>query len=110
VGLPRAPKPPQVEQMTYQVESPSPVFTAVTAADFMACQDFPVVRRRPKGERTVDLRPLVAALEILDACHLHLQLHKTEKNNLKVTEVLSNIFTLSEPQTQDLRIVKVQVI
>jgi radical SAM family uncharacterized protein/radical SAM-linked protein len=108
--LPRAPKPPRVEQMTYQVESPKPVFTAVTAADFMACQDFPVVRRRPKGERTVDLRPLVAALEILDACHLHLQLHKTEKNNLKVTEVLSNIFTLNEPQTQDLRIVKVQVI
>jgi radical SAM family uncharacterized protein/radical SAM-linked protein len=108
--LPRAPKPPRVEQMTYQVESPKPVFTAVTAADFMACQDFPVVRRRPKGERTVDLRPLVAALEILDAGHLHLQLHKTEKNNLKVTEVLSNIFTLNEPQTQDLRIVKVQVI
>ncbi len=109
-GLPRALKPPQVEQMTYQVASPSPVFASVTAADFMACQDFPVVRRRPKGERIVDLRPLVAALEILDACHLHLQLHKTEKNNLKVTEVLSNIFTLNEPQTQDLRIVKVQVI
>jgi hypothetical protein len=58
----------------------------------------------------VDLRPLVAALEILDDCHLHLKLHKTEKNNLKVTEVLSNIFTLNEPQTQDLRIMKVQVI
>jgi radical SAM-linked protein len=109
-GLPRAPKPPRVEQMMYQVESPSSVFIAANAADFMACQNFPVVRRRPKGERTVDLRPLVAALEILDAGHLHLQLHKTEKNNLKVTEVLSNIFTLSEPQTQDLRIVKVQVI
>ncbi len=33
------------------------------------------MRRRPKGDRTIDVRPLVAALEILDGCHLRLGLN-----------------------------------
>jgi hypothetical protein len=69
-----------------------------------------VIRRRPKGERTVDLRRLVAALEIQDAHNLRLCVNPTEKANLKVTEILSNIFELTESQTQDLHIVKLQVI
>jgi radical SAM family uncharacterized protein/radical SAM-linked protein len=109
-GLPQTRKPPRVEQMVYRVESPKPVFAVATAAKFMDSHEFSVVRRRPKGDRTVDLRRLVAAFEVLDAGKLQLHLYNSEKNNLKVTEVLSNIFTLTEPQTQDLRIVKVQVI
>ncbi len=106
----RAPKPPPVEQMVYQAASPHPVFAADAAADFLACGEYPVVRRRPKGERTVDLRPLVAALSVLDARHLELRLRHQEKDNLKVTEVLQNIFKLTESQTQDLHIVKIQVL
>jgi radical SAM-linked protein len=108
-GPPRPPKPPRVAQMVYQVESPTPVFAAATAADFMACQEFPVIRRRPKGERTVDVRKLVADLAVSDAHHLTLRLCWAEKDNLKVTELLGSIFTLTGPQTRDLHIVKVQV-
>jgi radical SAM-linked protein len=109
-GFLRAPKPPPVEQMVYQAASPHPVFAADAAADFLACGEYPVVRRRPKGDRTVDLRPLVAALSVLDARHLELRLRHQEKDNLKVTEVLQNIFKLTESQTQDLHIVKIQVL
>jgi radical SAM family uncharacterized protein/radical SAM-linked protein len=108
-GLPRALKPPRVEQVVYGVESPAPVFAAQAAANFLACEEFPVIRRRPKGERTVDVRPLVADLEVPDAHHLTLRLRQAEKDNLKVTELLKSIFTLTEPQARDLHIVKVQV-
>ena len=108
-AFPRAPKPPRVEQLVYQVESPSPVFAAPAAAAFLESREFPVIRRRPKGERTVDVRRLVAALEVQDARHLTVRLHPAEKDNLKVTELLGSIFALTEVQTRDLHIVKMQV-
>jgi radical SAM-linked protein len=108
--LPRPPKPPRVEQMVFQVVSPDAVFAADAAAGFLERQEFPVIRRRPKGERTVDLRRLVAALEIQDARNLRLCVNQAEKANLKATEIISNIFRLTESQTQDLHIVKLQVI
>ena len=108
-ALPRAPKPPRVEQLEYRVESLSPVFSAAVAAAFLECREFPVIRRRPKGERTVDVRRLVAVLEVLDAHHLKLCLYQAEKDNLKVTELLGSIFALTESQARDLHITKLQV-
>jgi radical SAM-linked protein len=109
-ALPGAPKPPRRAQSVYEVESPQPVFAAPAAAAFLDSREFPVVRRRPKGDRTVDVRVLVAALETADACHVKLALHQAEKGNLKVTELLGSIFALTDPQVRDLQIVKVQVI
>ena len=109
-ALPRGAAPPPLAQTVYQVESPDSVFAAAAAADFLNSREFPVVRRRPKGDRTVNVRPLVAALEVLDGCHLKLCLNQAEKDNLKVTELLGAIFSLTAPQVRDLQIVKVQVI
>ena len=69
-----------------------------------------MVRRRPKGDRTINVRPLVAALEVLDGRHLRLGLNQAERDNLKVTELLGAIFSLTGPQVRDLQIVKVQII
>ena len=102
--------PPPMAQTVYQVESPDPVFAAAAAADFLDSREFPVVRRRPKGDRTINVRPLVAALEVLDGRHLKLCLNQAEKDNLKVTELLGAIFSLTASQVRDLQIVKVQVI
>jgi radical SAM-linked protein len=102
-------KPPRVEQLVYQVESPEPVFAADAAAQFLNCREFAVVRRRPKGERTVDVRPLVAGLEVLDDRRLTLSLRQADKDNLKVGELLGGIFSLTAIQTRDLHIVKTQV-
>jgi len=107
--LPRALKPPRATQMLYRVESVSPLFGDTTAASFLESREFPVIRRRPQGERTVDIRQLVADLEVPDAHHLTLLLRQAEKDNLKVAELLRSIFTLTESQVRDLHIVKVQV-
>ncbi|MGQ9688118.1 MAG: TIGR03960 family B12-binding radical SAM protein [Desulfobaccales bacterium] len=109
VSLAGAPKPPRVTQTLYQVGSPQPVFTAAAAAEFLLRPDFSVIRRRPQGDRTVDLRRLVKTLTVLDERHLELRLHQEEKNNLKVVEVLQHIFQLTEVQIHALRIVKARV-
>lgn len=108
--LNRPGKPPRVEERCYRVASPDPVFAGERLAHFLKCQEFPATRRRPLGERTVDVRPLVTDLEVQDAHHLYLRLHNPEKDNLKVTEILQAIFQLTDSQTQDLHIVKVKVI
>jgi hypothetical protein len=109
-ALPGAPKPPRLSQSVYEVESPEPVFAEGTAAAFLDSPEFPMVRRRPKGDRTVDVRVLVAALTVADACHVQLGLHQAEKDNFKVSELLGGIFALTDSQVRDLQIVKVQVI
>ncbi len=103
-----SPRPPRPREATYQVESPEPVFAAAAVARFLARAEVPVTRRRPRQERSVDLRPLVADLEVLDPCHLHLKLHLLEKDNLKPTETLAAIFNLNDQQTQDLQVLKLK--
>ncbi len=106
--LPQRLTPPRIEAAVYQVESEEPVFAAQMASQFLAQEEVLVTRRRPKQERTVDLRPLVARLEVLDPHHLHLQMRVREKDNLKVTDALAHIFTLTEDQARTLRILKLK--
>jgi radical SAM-linked protein len=106
--LPRRLPPPRVASAVYQVESEEPLFNLEVAARFLARETFPVTRRRPKEEKTVDLRPLVARLEVVDAYSLQLELRHLEKDNLKVTAALAAIFNLEEDQVRGLQILKMQ--
>ncbi|MDP3181209.1 MAG: TIGR03960 family B12-binding radical SAM protein [Desulfobaccales bacterium] len=106
--LPQRQAPPRLEGAIYQVESEEPVFAAQMASQFLDQEEVLVTRRRPKQERTVDLRPLVARLEVLDPRHLHLQMRVREKDNLKVTDALAHIFALNEAPARSLRILKLK--
>jgi len=106
--LPQRLAPPRLEAAIYQVESEEEVFSPQKAAQFLDQEEVLVMRRRPKQEKTVDLRPLVAQLEVLDPCHLHLQMRLREKDNLKVTDALAHIFALTEDQARSLRILKLK--
>jgi radical SAM-linked protein len=94
----------------YQVESPEPVFEADAAADFLTQTEFLVTRHRPKEDQRLDLRGLVAGLTVLDPQHLELDLRRQAKGNLKVTDALAAIFTLSDDQARELRILKIKSI
>ena len=98
--------PPGQNGAVYQVESRDPVFPAAAAADFLAQGEFMVTRHRPKEDQRLDLRPLVVGLTVLDRFHLELDLRRQEKGNVKVTDALTAIFSLSGDQARDLRIVK----
>jgi radical SAM family uncharacterized protein/radical SAM-linked protein len=108
IGLPDRGNPPRPRGSVYQVESGQPVFYPENAANFLAQKEFPVTRRRPREERRLDLRPLVAKLEVLDPRHLELHLNILAKNNLKAADTLAAIFALSDDQTRDLRILKIR--
>jgi len=99
-------KPPQAAAARYEVESPEPLFTAEVAADFLRREEVRVLRRRPGEEREINLRPLVARLQVLDPWHLHLQVNLPPKDNLKVTEVIAGVFGLSPERVAALRILK----
>jgi len=109
-GFLRPPKPPRVEHLVYQVESLDPVFNPARAAAFLETRQFPALRRRPKEERRVDVRRLVAALEVPDTRQVKLHLRQADRDNLKVTEVLGSIFGLNDSQVRDLHVIKTQVL
>ncbi|MBI4642483.1 MAG: TIGR03960 family B12-binding radical SAM protein [Deltaproteobacteria bacterium] len=102
--------PPRPETAIYQVESPEPLFDPQAAADFLNREEVPVTRKRPKEERTVNLRTLVARLELADPHNLQLTMRFQERDNLKVTDTLAAIFHLNEDQTRDLQILKLKSI
>lgn len=108
--LPRRLPPPRPEAALYRVQSPEPFFDEGAAARFLAAPDLVVTRRRPKEERLVDLRRLVARLAVLDSTHLELGLRLLAKDNLKVTEAVQAIFGLSDSQTRELAILKLKSI
>lgn len=107
-GLKRAEKPPSPTRVDYRVESPEPVFDGGVAARFLQRGHYPVTRHRPNDERLVDVRPLVAGLEVEDARQVHLSLNNLAKDKLKVSEVLKAVFQLTEGQSRELQIVKIQ--
>jgi radical SAM-linked protein len=98
--------PPGQEGAVYQVASATPVFTPQAAAHFLAQEEFMVTRHRPREDKRLDLRRLVAGLRVMDPSHLELDLRRQEQGNLKVTDALAAIFALGDDQTRELRIVK----
>ena len=109
VRLPKRLPPPRLEMAVYQAESPEPLFDRAVAEAFLARESFPVTRRRPKKEdRIIDLRELVAQLRVADPRHLELHLRLREKDNVKVTDALAQIFSLNEDQARDLHILKLR--
>jgi len=108
--LPGRLAPPRFESAVYQVASEGPVFQSQDAARFLARDEFPVTRRRPKKEKIIDLRPLVAKLQVTDPQNLELHLRILERDNLKATDALAAIFSLTDDQTRGLRILKMRSI
>lgn len=103
-------KPPQVEAALYRVASPEPVFAAERAAHFLAQEEVWVARRRPKEVKMVEVRRLTPHLEVVNPQEVQLTLRVSEKDNLKVAEVIAAIFRLDAHQVAALEILKMQSI
>lgn len=106
--LPQRLPPLKIKSAVYQVGSPEPVFSQEAAQRFLSREEVLVTRKRPKEERTVDLRPQVARLEILDPREVQIEMCLAEKDNLKVTDAMAAIFKLDEGQSRDLEILKIK--
>ncbi len=103
-------KPPGVDAALYGVASPESVFVAEKAAHFLAQEEVWVARRRPKEAKMVEVRRLTPHLEVVNPREVQLTLKVSERDNLKVTEVIAAIFGLEPDQAAALEILKVQSI
>lgn len=106
--LPGKPKPPRLEAVLYQVTSAEPLFHEEKAARFLSRSEVWITRPRPKKTVEVDVRRLVAGLEVANPCELRLILRHSEKHNLKVIEIVEAVFDLNKEQSTDLRILKIR--
>ncbi len=101
--------PPQVRQQLFEVASPDPVFTPQAAAAFLAAATFPAQRRKPKEVKEIDLRPLVADLQVFDPQHLEIAVRVRPQDNFKITDLLAAIFALDDSRKRCLQILKRRV-
>ncbi len=107
--LPRRLPPPRPETAVFRVASPESLFDPRAAADFLNREEVLVTRQRPKkDEKIVNLRQLVARLEVVDPYNLQITMRFQEKDNLKVSDTLAHIFLLNADQTRDLQILKLR--
>ncbi len=108
VGGPRKPAAPTWSRHHWALAADTDLFASPALEEFHRRRPFIVERRKPKGVRQVDLHEVVADIRRRDARHLELALKPRERNNLKAAEVAQAIFGLSEEQTKDLKIIKLQ--
>lgn len=71
---------------------------------FLRSAVFPVLRKGKKGEKTVDVRPLVQSMEILGSGRVRLVLNHPQGPGVKPEEILRSVFDLGEESI--LRVVK----
>ncbi|MBM4286188.1 MAG: TIGR03960 family B12-binding radical SAM protein [Deltaproteobacteria bacterium] len=102
--------PPSPRQVKYRVAAPEPWFAPETVRAFLRQDRFPVVRRRPQGDRKVDLRPLVERLEAPAPDQVEVTVNLRERDNLKITEIIAAVFALDEDSVRDLEIMKIQTL
>lgn len=101
--------PPPIRRQLFQVASPDPVFTPQAAAAFLAAATFPALRRKPKEVKEIDLRPLVADLQVFDLQHLEIAVQVRPQDNFKITDLLAAIFNLDDHSKRRLQILKRRV-
>jgi radical SAM family uncharacterized protein/radical SAM-linked protein len=106
--LPGKTKPPRLEAVLYRVASPKPAFTGEQAAHFLSQGEVWVRRRRPKQEKTVEMRGLVSSLAVLNSQEVEITLKVSAKDQLKATEIMAAAFGLGEEQCTELKVLKVR--
>jgi radical SAM-linked protein len=71
-------------------------------AAFLDASTFPVLKRRPKGDKRVDARQLVTHLERVDAAHIELDVRFTAEGSIKPSDFLAAILGVDGAVTRSL--------
>ncbi|MBU0968330.1 MAG: TIGR03960 family B12-binding radical SAM protein [Proteobacteria bacterium] len=79
------------------------------ASDFMESTSFPIKVVRKKKEREIDARPQVASLDFSEDGRLRLaMIHEICKAGLKPLEIVSSVFSCTEKELQQARVLKIE--
>ncbi|MEW6327095.1 MAG: TIGR03960 family B12-binding radical SAM protein [Thermodesulfobacteriota bacterium] len=94
------------ETSYYRIRSDNAVFTTGSIQCFLSAENLPIEQKRKESTRRVDIRPLVKALQYIDARTIALSLANHQKAGAKPAEIVGSIFNLSEEEVRDLHILK----
>ncbi len=90
----------------YRIRSDNAIFTNGPIQRFLSAEEFPITQKRKEKTRKVDVKPLVKALQYIDAQTIALSMASDQKAVAKPAEILKSIFDLSEEEVLNLRILK----
>ena len=94
------------ETSYYRIRSDNDVFTPGPIQRFLSAENFPIEQKRKDSTRRVDIKPLVKALQYIDARTIALSLANNQKVGAKPAEIVESIFNLSEEELKNLHILK----
>lgn len=87
---------PKLRESTYEVVLDGLKITRGDLERFLRAEVFPVVKKGKKGDKTVDLRALVASVEILESGRVSVVIRHTTGPELKPSEIVKAIFSINE--------------
>jgi len=97
---------PRLKQSGYLITLREELLKESAVAQFLHSDTWQVTKRTSKGDREVNARPLVEAIEIVSPNSLEMRIHHNSGPGLNTREIVAAIFSLSPTETAGLRIVK----
>jgi len=97
--------PPQVKESTFQVS----VRGSVKEEDmirFLRLSACPVVQKRGNMERTIDIRSQVKGLQLLSGNEIEMVVRHDGGPEMKPSEIIGEIFSLTDSQAEEIRVLK----
>ncbi len=93
---------------TYQIWLKQGDFTRAELTAFMHRTDFPIELQNRKGTlKKIDLKDMVVSIVLIDSGQLQMTLRSEPGKTLRPWDALRHIFTLSEEQIKQARIIKI---
>jgi hypothetical protein len=74
----------------------------------LEAEEFPIIKKGKKGERTVDAKTLVKALKLLSPNELNLAIRHGKGPELKPIDLIKGLFGLDEKQLEGIKIIKIR--
>ena len=89
-------KSPRLKASCYEITLNGLEINGAVMAGFLGSAVFPVLRKGKKGEKTIDARPLVKSMEVLDSGRVRLVLNHGQGPEIKPAEILKSVFELGD--------------
>ena len=100
-----AAKSPRLKESGYEITLNSSRGISEEAVErFLRSQAFAVTRKGKKGEKTIDVRPLVQSMQVLSSGRIRLVLNHTGGPQVKPAEIMKSLFNLGDEDIR--RVVK----
>ncbi len=99
-------KKPRLKQSRYIITSKGQTLEEHAVAQFLHSDTCRVMKLSSKGEKKINARALVDAIEILSPDSLEMRMHHNNGPGLKPWEIMAAVFSLNRSETAALRVVK----